>query len=105
MFTSGNAVDYGASIIVAKEGDAAEQGDSTNLSPANYDIMVVKQALASNIEIDMRILSFQALNQADARPWQSQEMLRVTDNRESLSSRKCLGCSTDGPSPKAWRST
>jgi phenol 2-monooxygenase (NADPH) len=79
MFASGIAVDYGASIIVAKEGDLAEQGDGTNMSVAGQDEkkrVVGKQHLSSDIKIGMRMPSFQVLNQADARPLQFQELLK-----------------------------
>jgi phenol 2-monooxygenase len=77
LFASGIAVDYGASIIVAKEGDAAEQGDGTDVSQKRANLQVVgKQNLATNIKIGMRMPSFQILNQADARPWQFQEILK-----------------------------
>ncbi len=79
MFASGIAVDYGASVIVAKAGDLAEQGDGTAVdSPGRDDKnrVVGKQELASNIKIGMRMPSFQVLNQADARPSQFQELLK-----------------------------
>ena len=79
MFASGIAVDYGASVIVAKAGDLAEQGDGTAVeSPGRHDKnrVVGKQDLAGNIKIGMRMPSFQVLNQADARPSQFQELLK-----------------------------
>ncbi|KAH7384996.1 FAD binding domain protein [Cadophora sp. MPI-SDFR-AT-0126] len=76
MFASGVAVDYGASVIVAKEGDAQEQGDGTDVGLGNSKRVIGNQALAKNIKIGMRMPSFQVLNQADARPWQFQEMLK-----------------------------
>jgi len=67
MFASGVAVDYGASIIVVKEEDAAEQDDGTDVSQHEKGLRVIdKQELASKIKIGMRIPSFKALNQADA---------------------------------------
>lgn len=80
LFASGVAVDYGASIIVAKDGDAAEQGDGTDVNQKESLRVVGKQNLAKNIKIGMRMPSFQVLNQADARPWQFQEMLK-SDSR------------------------
>ncbi|KAG9236178.1 FAD binding domain protein [Amylocarpus encephaloides] len=78
MFASGVAVNYGASVIVAKDGDAAEQGDGTDVSVKNPNgARVIGNAkLARNIKTGMRMPSFQVLNQADARPWQFQEMLK-----------------------------
>ncbi|ERF71784.1 hypothetical protein EPUS_01699 [Endocarpon pusillum Z07020] len=79
MFASGIAVDYGASVIVAKAGDLAEQGDGTAAeSPGRDDKnrVVGKQDLAGDIKIGMRMPSFQVLNQADARPSQFQELLK-----------------------------
>lgn len=72
MFASGLAVDYGASILVAKPGDSAEEGDGTDVGPhLNGEGKVVgRQELSSNIRIGMRFPSFQVLNQSDARPWQ-----------------------------------
>ena len=77
MFASGLAVDYGASVLVAKPGDPADQGDGTDVGPqrtngsSSSPIVKVtgKQHLASNIKMGMRFPSFQVLNQADARPW------------------------------------
>ena len=76
MFASGVAVDYGASVIVAKEGDAQEQGDGSDVGLERSKRVIGNQALAKNIKIGMRMPSFQVLNQADARPWQFQEMLK-----------------------------
>lgn len=76
LFASGIAVDYGASVIVAKGGDAAAQGDGTDMSLKEGAKRVIgKQDLASNIKIGMRMPSFKVLNQADARPWHLQERL------------------------------
>lgn len=71
LFTSGLSVNYGASMLVAKAGDAKQQGDGTDVDPRANDISkpVGKQHLATNIELGKRIPSFQVLNQADARPW------------------------------------
>ncbi|KAH9221407.1 FAD binding domain-containing protein [Leptodontidium sp. 2 PMI_412] len=76
MFASGVAVDYGASVIVAKEGNAQEQGDGSDVGLEKSKRVIGNQALASNVKIGMRMPSFQVLNQADARPWQFQEMLK-----------------------------
>jgi hypothetical protein len=64
LFASGVVVDYGASIIVAKDGDAAEQGDGTDVSQKQKALRVIgHQELATNIKIGMRMPSFQVLNQ------------------------------------------
>ncbi|KAF4636696.1 hypothetical protein G7Y89_g1386 [Cudoniella acicularis] len=77
LFASGVAVDYGASILVAKDGDAAEQGDGTDVSVSKEGGRIIgKSDLATNIKMGMRFPSFQVLNQADARPWQFQEWLK-----------------------------
>jgi len=71
------AVDYGSSVIVAKQGSAAEQGDGTDVAVQNKDLRVTStQALATNIEVGKRIPSYKVLNQADARPYHLQELLR-----------------------------
>ncbi|CAG8234244.1 unnamed protein product [Penicillium nalgiovense] len=61
------AVNYAASILVAKESDAAEQGNNTIIS---------KPELAAKIDIGKRIPSFKVLNHSDARPWHLQELLK-----------------------------
>lgn len=58
MFASGIAVDYQDSPIVAKTARG------------------VKPKLATNIQLGMRLANQQVLNQADARPWQVQELLK-----------------------------
>lgn len=82
MFASGLSVDYGASMLVVKAGDAAEQGDGTDVS-SSVKTIVGKQELATNIRMGMRIPSFKVLNQADARPWHIQERLK-SDGRFRL---------------------
>lgn len=75
-FASGVAVDYGASIIVAKDGDAAEQGDGSQVGQKQDQLRIVgKKELANNVKMGMRMKSFKVLNQADARPWHFQERL------------------------------
>lgn len=77
MFASGISVNYGASVIVAKDGDAQEQGDGTQVDRKDGEKRVVgKQDLATNITLGMRMPSFKVLNQADARPWHFQEILK-----------------------------
>jgi len=41
LFASGVAVDYGVSIIVAKEGNAVEQGDGTDVQQKEEVLRVV----------------------------------------------------------------
>jgi phenol 2-monooxygenase len=81
MFASGLSVDYGASMLVAKPGDAVEQGDGTDVSSpssssASKTRVTGTQDLATNIKMGMRFPSFKVLNQSDARPWHLQEKLR-----------------------------
>lgn len=83
MFASGLSVDYGASMLVAKEGNAAEQGDGSDVSPSLKTAVIGKQELATHTKIGMRFPSFKVVNQADARPWHFQERLR-SDGRFRL---------------------
>ena len=78
MFASGLAVDYGASMLIAKVGDSADQGDGTEVGPKVNGArnMAGKQELASNIKLGMRFPSYQVLNQSDARPWHFGEFLK-----------------------------
>jgi phenol 2-monooxygenase (NADPH) len=75
FFASGLSVDYGASILIAKPGDAAAQGDGTDVSPTSTRKIVGKQVLAQNIKLGMRIPSHKVLNQSDGRPWHLHERL------------------------------
>lgn len=79
LFASGVAVDYGASVLVAKAGNSEEQGDGTDVELKSSALRVVgKQELATEIKLGMRMPSFKVLNQSDARPWHFQEVLRST---------------------------
>ena len=82
LFASGLAVDYGASVLVAKLGDSAGQGDGTDVEPRinGMNKLIGKQELASNIRLGKRFPSFQVLNQSDARPWQFGHFLK-SDSR------------------------
>lgn len=60
------AVDYGTSVIVAKQADGT--GASNRVQS--------KQHLAKAIRIGQRIPSHKVLNQSDARPWHLQELLK-----------------------------
>lgn len=75
MFASGLSVDYGRSMLVAKEGDAADQGDGTDVRGESKNV-VSKQTLAKNCPLGMRFPTFQVLNQSGARPWQFQQWLK-----------------------------
>ncbi|WAO91409.1 Hypothetical protein NCS54_00887700 [Fusarium falciforme] len=72
LFASGCAVDYGASVIVAKP-QAIGNADGTGAIAT-----IGKQELAPNIPIGMRIPSCKVLNQSDARPWHLQELMPST---------------------------
>lgn len=74
MFASGLSVDYGTSMLVAKSGNAAEEGDGTDVSSKLN--VVGKQELATNIPLGMRFPDYKVLNQSDGRPWHFQERLR-----------------------------
>ncbi|KAL9112308.1 MAG: hypothetical protein Q9227_003426 [Pyrenula ochraceoflavens] len=77
LFTSGLSVDYGASMIVAKEGSSMEQGDGTDVLGKGLARRVRSNPnLATHVKLGMRIPSFKVLNQADARPWHFQELLK-----------------------------
>ncbi|GIC88965.1 uncharacterized protein Aud_005367 [Aspergillus udagawae] len=75
-FTSGIAVNYGASLIVAKEGDTADQGNGTDVSGNQGVRISSKPEPATKIDIGKRMPSFKVLSQADARPWHLQELLK-----------------------------
>ena len=70
------AVDYGASLIVAKEGSTIDQGDGTDVSSSTGKPAVPQEKVASKIKLGMRMPSFKVLNQSDARPWHFQELLK-----------------------------
>lgn len=75
MFASGLAVDYGASILIAKpEVSATNSNEYKNGS--NRSNMIRNQELAVNIPLGKRFPSFQVLNQSDARAQQFAHYLR-----------------------------
>lgn len=76
MFASGIAVDYGASVIVAKSGSGKEQGDGTDVLGDAKLRIVSKPEVATKLDVGKRMPSFKVLNQADARPWHFQELLK-----------------------------
>jgi phenol 2-monooxygenase len=82
MFASGLSVNYGPSNLVIKAGDALRDGDEAkevDLSTIslNDDQHKSKQALATGLPLGMRFNSFKVLNQACARPWHFQEILKA----------------------------
>jgi hypothetical protein len=83
MFASGLSVDYGTSMLVAKQGSAVDEGDGTDVSSNQEEKVVGKQELATNVKLGMRFPSYQVLNQSDARPWEFQQKLR-SDGRFRL---------------------
>ena len=72
MFASGLSVDYGRSMLGAKEGDSQDQGDGTDVGGK----ALAKQHLATGVPVGMRFPSFQVLNQSGARPWQFHDWLK-----------------------------
>lgn len=74
LFAAGLSVDYGTSMLVGKPGNAAEQGDGTDVSSKTQ--IIGKQELASETKIGMRFPSHQVLNQSDGRAWEFQQKLK-----------------------------
>lgn len=71
------AVNYDASLLVVKEGEAAEKSKGTTDIPGNKEGGIMsKSQLATKIDIGTRMPSFKVLNHADARPWHLQELLK-----------------------------
>jgi len=68
-----SAVDYSASILVAKASD--DDAKDSSSSPLKKTLLS-KPHLATNIKTGMRMPSFKVLNQSDARPWHLQELLK-----------------------------
>jgi phenol 2-monooxygenase len=75
-------VNYGKSIIVAKEGNSQEQGDGTDVMCGRQGVPS-REELATKVKLGMRMPSFKVLNQSDARPWHLQELLK-SDGRWRL---------------------
>jgi phenol 2-monooxygenase len=69
------AVNYGASMIVAKEGEEVDEGDGKSVSLESTHRVTSQQSLAPGIELGKRIPSVKVLNQSDARPWHLQELI------------------------------
>lgn len=61
-------------MLVGKPGNAAEQGDGTDVSSKTQ--VIGKQELASETKIGMRFPSHQVLNQSDGRAWEFQQKLK-----------------------------
>ncbi|KAK9416027.1 putative Phenol hydroxylase [Seiridium unicorne] len=81
-FASGLSVNYGPSSLVAKTGYVNTHGDTSQVgehaaSLIAPEILEKKQGLATNLPVGMRFNSFKILNQADARPWHFQELLKA----------------------------
>lgn len=93
------AVDYGASVIVAKAGSAADQGDGTDVSVSSDHRITSKQDLAKGILVGKRMPSVKVLNQSDARPWQFQELLPSNGqyDKRNETSASVIYCCTDPP--------
>lgn len=71
------AVDYGASVIVAKPTHTVSQiDDAEGLITDTIRQVSSKPELATHVKLGMRMPSFKILNQADARPWHFQEILK-----------------------------
>ncbi|GJC87295.1 phenol hydroxylase [Colletotrichum liriopes] len=81
LFASGLSVDYGASTLVVKAGDALKQGDGSkalgSFATISEEDFKKKQALATGLPVGMRFNSFKVLNQSCARPWHLQERLKA----------------------------
>jgi hypothetical protein len=61
-------------MLVGKPGNAADQGDGTDVS-SKFEV-VGKQELASETKLGMRLPSHQVINQSDGRAWEFQQKLR-----------------------------
>ncbi|KAF4771228.1 hypothetical protein N7455_011940 [Penicillium solitum] len=75
-FASGIAVNYDASVLVAKEDETAAQSNDNDILGTQERRAISKPQLATKIDIGKRIPSFKVLNHADARPWHLQELLK-----------------------------
>lgn len=77
MFACGLAVDYGASILVAKSGVSVINKNGSKVGSDTAPGKIIgNQEMASNIPLGKRFPSFQVLNQSDARAWQFAHYLR-----------------------------
>ncbi|MCJ1307365.1 hypothetical protein MMC25_001011 [Agyrium rufum] len=78
LFAAGLSVDYGASILVAKPGDSAEQGDGSDVVPkvnGHTERVVGKQDLVTRIKLGMRLPSHQVLNHSSGYPTEFSTLL------------------------------
>jgi phenol 2-monooxygenase len=66
-FASGLSVDYGKSILIAKPDETEANGTDTEKAELGN---------INKIKLGMRFPNFQVLNQADARPWPFQHLLK-----------------------------
>ena len=82
LFSSGYAVDYGSSILIAKD-DILYHGEKTNgatcgLSTHGSEFHVKSQQhLATNIPLGQRFPSFKVINHCDARSWHFGKLLKA----------------------------
>ena len=76
VFASGLSVDYGRSPIVAKEGNAKDQGDGSEVDDKMSKIVVGKQDLATGCPLGMRFPSFQVCNQSGGKAWPFMQWLK-----------------------------
>ena len=74
LFISGLAVDYGKSLITAKDGSSLEQGDGTDVKVPT-EAAHSTPSLAANVPLGKRMPSFPVLRQCDSHPWHLQELL------------------------------
>lgn len=75
MFASGLSVDYGRSMLVAKQGDSKDQGDGTDVDGLK-SVVVGNQELASGCPLGMRFPSHQVLNQSGGKVWPFMQWLK-----------------------------
>ncbi|KAG8405465.1 hypothetical protein J3458_022119 [Metarhizium acridum] len=76
MFASGIAVNYGNSVMVAKDsgGNGGQDGRNGTAPPVARRV-VSDPSAAANVIVGKRIPSVKVLNQSDARPWHLHELL------------------------------
>ena len=82
LFSSGFAVDYDASDLVAKGSSPAQTnpvcGGIYEPNTNNATRQTSQQHLATNIPLGKRFPSFQVVNQSDARPWHFARWLQAS---------------------------
>lgn len=81
LFSSGYAVDYGSSILTAKDttfDDGMLNGSRRVLKTQDPESPInSQQHLTTNIPLGQRFPSFKVINQCDARSWHFAEMLKA----------------------------